>query len=333
MQGFLANDGLAQCIDNCYFLLNEINVRLKSLKNAKTKIYHLLRGYITNVAYEVAARRPFALPRTYQEILCDLNSVSTLSHELHARNYFLMYAKEYRFPVNVLKDVIAENMGKVFPDFRLQCSYIHELYTSLTADHLVTYLSEQYHKIFLQIAADTQNTYPVIQRKLSAKLDELGVDENFNWHEILYFQDETTLVKAEESFRITITECLIQKNWLKRPTRWDDIEVSKHSYFYYYFPRNIQLSWVDFFNEKEKVMDRYLLTSLLRPEYIYTLSREDKQELCEKIITDPKFIAHIEDLNTLLSIAPSFASRLDKANLVALFTQNNDLMQFIRVIN
>ncbi|WP_010597489.1 hypothetical protein [Rickettsiella massiliensis] len=90
---------------------------------------------------------------------------------------------------------------------------------------------------------------------------------------------------------------------------------------------------MEFFNEKEKVIDRYLLTSLLRLEYIYTLSREDKQELCEKIITDPKFIAHIEDLNTLLSIAPSFASRLDKANLVALSTQNNDLMQFIRVIN
>ncbi|WP_156792695.1 hypothetical protein [Rickettsiella massiliensis] len=53
------------------------------------------------------------MPRTYQEILCDLNSVSTLSHELHARNYFLIYAKDYRFPVNVLE------YGKSFPGFQV----------------------------------------------------------------------------------------------------------------------------------------------------------------------------------------------------------------------
>ncbi|WP_156792696.1 hypothetical protein [Rickettsiella massiliensis] len=32
MQEFLVNDGLEQCIDNCYFLVNEINLCLKSLK-------------------------------------------------------------------------------------------------------------------------------------------------------------------------------------------------------------------------------------------------------------------------------------------------------------
>lgn len=333
IQEFLANDGLAQCLDNCYFLVNEVNLRLKSLKNSKGKIYHLLRNYITDVAYEVAARRPFALPRSYQQILCDLNGVSTFSHELHARNYFLMYAKEYHFPVNVLKDVIAENMGRVFPDFRLQRSYIHELSASLTADHLITYLSEQFHKSFLHVAADKQNTYAVIQRKLSAKLDGLGIDENFNWHEILYFQDETTLVKPEDSFRITITERLIQRNWLKRPTRWNDVEVSNKYYFYYYFPKNIQLSWIESFDEKEKIMDRYLLTSLLRPEYIYTLSREDKQKLCEKIIADPKFIVHIEDLNTILSIAPSFISQIDNTILRNILIENNDIKNFIHAIS
>lgn len=154
---FFASDGLAQCIDNCYLLILDVNQKLKSLKRANQHIYYLIPNYATDLASDVATSRPFGSPKTYVEIACELANIPIFSHEIHARNFFLLYAKDNNFPVNVLPDVIAENLRSRLLD--LQHTYLQDFKKKFTINGILDYLSETYYLEIAEIIKDSQKTY------------------------------------------------------------------------------------------------------------------------------------------------------------------------------
>lgn len=291
----LADNELAKCIDGCYTRISNAAEKLLEHRDSKNQINRWIRNYCTDKARKIAAKRPLAMPESYQRLICRTLNIPFRTNELHASNYLLNQAKEKGFAINLIPDTGAIEIGQQLDYLNRRevvNLYLAHLESKVTASDLVDFISRRLHADFKQIMADTDKDYVEKIAIIETKLQHIGRDNSFLLNEI--FEDETWELKPASSLTITIQNRLTQRNWLY-PVEKKSFELSGQRFFYYHFPRNLELNW--YFQEGDTTRSRFI--ELLNPDYL-NAETSIKTALLFKFLDLPDFIVHSREILTVL---------------------------------
>ena len=292
----LADNELAKCIDGCYTRISTAAQRLLEQRDNKNQINRWIRNYSTDKARKIAAKRPIAMPESYQRLICRVLGIPFRTNELHASNYLLNQAKEKGFAINLIPDVGAKEIGRQLDHLNrreIVNLYLTHLESKVTASDLVDFISRRLHADFNKIMEDKDRDYVEKIAAIETKLQLIGSDNGFLLNEI--FEEEFWTLKPASALTITIQNRLTQRKWLYAVEK-KSFELSGKRFFYYHFPRNLELNW--YFQEGDTSRTRYI--ELLNPGYLNTDENSLKTSLLFKFLDLPDFIVHSREILTVL---------------------------------
>ena len=327
----LADNELSKCIDGCYTRMANIAKRLQENRGSAHQINQWIRSYTTDSAIKVAASRPFAMPESYQRLICRTLDISVEANEVHASNYLLSQAKEAGMPVEIISDTGAlEIYHKIKIQNKQQVVnlYLQQLEKEISATGLVKFIARGLHSQFNKIIADSTLDYMEKVDAIENRLKKLGLDSRFYLNEI--FDSESLSLKPASSLMITLERRLTDKNWFN-PIEKKTITVFSEVFSYYNFPGHIELSWLS----KEGEANRYRFIDLIKTNDI-DLNTETKFELLKKLLALPDFINKANDLNSLLNYRHQLLAMglfVPNTQIASLLSGTEDPHLFVNVIN
>lgn len=294
----LADNELSKCIDGCYTRISTSRRQLESYRKSPNQINRWIQDYTTNVARKIAAQRPFAMPESYQVLVCRTLEISATTNELHASNYLLLQAKENQFPINNINDIGAlEIKHKMHTKYdKLAELYLEDLAAAITASELVNYIAIRLHEDVNQIISDSTHDYIEKITAIENNLNLIGLDSDFLLEEIL--ESEPFKLKTVNHLKITIERRLSQQKWLK-PIQPNELNISMKIYIYYNFPNNIELS---FFSKKED-SKRYAFFDLIQDLNMENFSADLKFQILMSLLRKPNYINSTKSLNRILNVS------------------------------
>ena len=245
----LAEKGLEKCIDGCYSRLDSAALQLQENIDNKNQIKQWIRSYTKDTARKIAAQRPFAMPDSYQELICKAANCASLQNMLHANNYLLMEAKRNIFPIDIPRDSGAIELGNRLSESSKTAivdAYIDVLEQEMTAKNLVDYLSEKLHENFQSILnrdIDYQDKAELILQKLNL----LGEDSGFKGKKVGLEEilTDNGQLKEVDALKITVIERLIHRGLLNAG-RWGNIDLLDENFQYHRFSTpELTWFWVD----------------------------------------------------------------------------------------
>jgi uncharacterized protein YjbI with pentapeptide repeats len=327
----LADNELAKCIDGCYTRISNTAKLLLENRESANQINRWIRSYATEMARELAAKRPFAMPESYQRLICHALDISVEANELHVSNYLLSQAKVNGMPVEVTSDLSAlEIANKVIslnkrPIIDL---YLKQLESEISAAGLVTFIGIRLHSSLTAILSDPSKTYMEKVSAIEAKLNLIGRDREFLLDEI--FDIESKRLKPKESFTITIVRRLTDKRWLN-DVKVANMVVLQKSFSYYHFPNNIELAWLV---EKGEAT-RFRFVDLLKSGLDSELSDSVKDTLLKNILRSEQFVFKANDIDILLNynaFAKPVVSLLSLDHIKPLLSDNPDPLLLTKLL-
>jgi hypothetical protein len=249
MINLLANKELEKCINGCYSNIASAELQLQGHLDSKHQVKHWLRSYAKDMASNIASKRPFAMPDSYQVLVCKAADSSVERNMLHAHNYLLMQAKEHGFPINLIRDQNAIELGNKLTQLSKNAilnAYIHELELHISAKNLVNYLSEKLHSSFV-VVMSRDISYVDKTDIILNKLNLLGDDPWFKTNKVAgleeFFSDSGEL-KTVDSLKITVTQRLLDKGLLRGSETKSLVLTRQHRFTYHEFSSAIDLTWV-----------------------------------------------------------------------------------------
>ena len=327
----LADNELSKCIDGCYTRIVSCMRQLELYRQSPNQINRWIRAYTTQVANEIAAQRPFAMPESYQVLVCRTLDISVAANELHASNYLLIKAKENEFPVDGINDIgaleIKHKMETLNRD-QLAKLYLDDLAEAVTITGLVHYISMRLHDDFSQIISDPIRDYSEKINAIEGRLKLIGSDPGFLLGEIL--EDEPFGLKTVGYLKITTERRLSQQDWFK-PIQPGELNISNKIYTYYNFPGNIELNWFSIAGDTT----RYLFIDLIRNTDT-GLSTDLKFQLLASLFRQPDYISHAKDLNALLDksfLSFSLTRIISSQHIITLLKKEINSLLFVNVIS
>lgn len=245
----LADRELEKCINGCYSRIDSAALQLQENIDNKNQIKQWIRSYAKDTAKNVAAQRPFAMPDSYQELLCKAANCAPSQNMLHANNFLLMEAKRNVFPIDIPSDSGAIELGTRLTESSKTAivdAYIDALDRKMTAKNLVDYLSEKLHESF-QSVLNRDIDYVDKVELILEKLNLLGEDAGFKSNKVGLEEilDDNGQLKDVDALKITVTERLIHRGLLNAG-RWGEINVLDENYQYHGFSTpELTWFWVD----------------------------------------------------------------------------------------
>ena len=326
----LADNELSKCIDGCYTRIVTSTQQLNSYRDSPNQINRWIHTYTTDVAKKIASQRPFAMPESFQVLVCRTLDILIEANELHASNYLLLQAKEHGFPVNVINDIgaldIAHKMKAANKD-KLAGLYIDELSAAVTATGLVNFIATRLHTDFNSIISDLTKEYFEKITIIENKLNLLGLDPDFLLEEIL--ESEPLKLKTADSFKITTERRLSQKKWFN-PITPSQLNISLKIYSCYNFPDNVELNWLT----KQGESTRYRFIDLISNVDL-GLSIDLKFQLLMSLIRSPHYVNSAKNLQFLLEknlFTLSLANIIPTQIIVEILKSNSDSLVFVNIL-
>jgi uncharacterized protein YjbI with pentapeptide repeats len=255
----LAHNELEKCIAGCYSRIASAALQLQEGLDSNQQINYWLRSYAKLMASQVAAQRPFAMPDTYQVLLCKAGDSSAEQNMLHAHNYLLMQAKEHGFPLEIERDLGAIELGNRLTPLSKTIiinAYINALEQQISAKNLVAYLSEKLHESF-SLVMSSDSDYADKTTIILNKLNLLGADPWFNTNQVGLDEilTESGALRGVESLKITVTERLISRKLLTTYERIKKILLFGGQQFQYReFPAAVELTWFEIDSERKPLL-------------------------------------------------------------------------------
>lgn len=326
----LADNELSKCIDGCYTRIVSSAQQLQTYRSSPNQVNRWIRAYTTDIAKKVAGQRPFAMPESFQILVCRTLDIQVEANELHASNYLLSQAKEQGYPVAVVNDIGALEIAhkiKTARKNKIAELYIDDLFTTVTATGLVHAIAMRLHTDFSQILADPSKEYFEKISAIETKLGLIGSDPGFLLEEIL--DAELFTLKTIDSLKITTERRLSEKNWFK-PIQPGRLNISNKIYYYYAFPYNIELNW--FIKEGENT--RYRLFDLTN-DIDLGLSTDLKFQLLMSLLRTPHYINNANNLQALLeknSFKGSLANFIPTERIVEILKSNGNALLFVNIL-
>jgi hypothetical protein len=244
MVNLLADNELEHCIAGCYSRLVNTALQLQENLDGELQIKQWLRSYAKLMASQVAAKRPFAMPDTYQVMVCKASDSAVEQNLLHANNYLLMQAKEHGFPIEIQRDQGAIEIGNGLSQLSKKAIidlYIKDLEQHITAKNLIEYISEKFHTSF-KMTLSAEGDYADKSAIILSKLNLLGEDSWFKTNKVGLEEilAETGQLKPVDALQITVTQRLLARKLLKG---YEEKKISLNrgqSLEYYEFPSTRQ---------------------------------------------------------------------------------------------
>lgn len=326
----LADKELTKCINGCYTRIIDTAKSLQENRENANQMNRWIRSYVADMARKVAAKRPFAMPESYQRLICRVLDISIEANELHASNYLLSQAREKGMPIEVIPDTDALEIAikiKTKNKQPIVDLYLEQLDTEITAASLVNFIAARLEHDFKLLIKNTTKSYLDKVRHIESKLNLLGIDTGFFLEQIL--DAESLTLKPEKTLRITVERRLSDKKWLK-PVDRQTLEIASKRFFYYNFPGNIELTW---FLEEGKTV-RYHFMDLLKVSDI-DLNFYFRNQLLTSLLKRPGFIAQLNDLSTLLErnvLLLPIAPLIPEEHIVNLLEKTQDPALFANVL-
>lgn len=259
MVNLLADNELEHCIAGCYSRLASTALQLQENLDGKLQIKQWLRSYATLMASQIAAKRPFAMPDTYQVMVCKASDSAAEHNLLHANNYLLMQAKEHGFPIQIVRDQGAIEVGNGLSQLSKKAIidlYIKDLEQHITAKNLVEYICEKLHASF-KTTLSAEGDYADKAAIILNKLNLLGEDSWFKTNKVGLEEILTGngQLKTVDALQITVTQRLLTRKLLKG-YEGKKIGLNRgQSLEYYEFPSVIELTWVWVENRRIPVLE------------------------------------------------------------------------------
>lgn len=282
----LADNELEHCIAGCYSRIASAALQLEANLEGSHQIKQWLSTFSKDMASNLAAKRPFAVPDSYQVLICKASQSAVLQNLLHAHNYLLMQAKEHGFPVLVEKDSGAIELSNKLTQLSKSAitnAYLKELEQHITATNLVDYLANKLYANF-HIIMQRDITYVDKTNLIVGQLNLLGEDSWFkkNLVGLEEIMDENGQLKPITDLKITITQRLLSKKILQGYES-KKIRLVEGKYLEYYeFSSAIELTWV-LINGKRKSLLQLIKTDELTR--IIPLPNQIKQDLFPEFTT------------------------------------------------
>jgi uncharacterized protein YjbI with pentapeptide repeats len=257
MVNLVADNELEHCIAGCYSRLAIAAFRLEENIGGNIQIKQWLRSYARNMASDLAARRPFAIPDTYQVLVCKVSDSAVEQNLLHANNYLLMQAKAHGFPIHIEPDQGAIELGNGLQQSNKRTIvdvYIKDLEQHITAKGFVNYISEKFHESFTTIMS---GNHPFVEKTslILSKLNVLGEDAWFKTNQVNLYEifDEDGQLKKVDALKITVAQRLIDRNLL-RGYEVKTLFHGEHPIEYHEFSPEIALTWVWIDNQRKSLL-------------------------------------------------------------------------------
>lgn len=327
----LADNELSKCIDGCYTRIVTSMQQLESYRQSPNQINRWVRAYTTQVAKEIAAQRPFAMPESYQALVCRTLDMAISTNELHASNYLLLKAKESKFPVDSINDIgaleIKRKMYNVNQD-KLAEFYLDDLAEAVTATGLVHYIATRLHDEFDQIISDSTKDYFEKINAIETKLKLVGSDPSFLIGEIL--EDEPFSLKGVEHLKITTERRLSQQDWFK-PIKSGELNISNKIYTFYNFPGNKELNWFLVAGDTT----RYRLIDVISNNAV-EFSSGLKFQILMSLFRGPTYTSNIKDLITLPEksfLSFSLIRLIPTQHIITLLKKEINALSFVNLMN
>lgn len=307
----LADKGLEKCVAGCYSRIASAALQLQENLDGKLQIEQWLRSYSSLMASNLAAKRPFAIPDTYQVMLCKASDSAIGQNLLHANNYLLMQAKEYGFPIEIQSDQGAIELGNGLTQSSKKAiidSYIKDLEQHITAKNLIHYISEKLHDSFTQTLLG-DGDYVDKTALILNKLNLLGEDDWFKTNKVGLEEilTDSGQLKTVDALQITVTQRLLARKLLKGFEAKKIILDRSNSLEYYEFSSEIALTWIWTDHQRIpllKIINENRLSELIPLPGLAENARPAKMV--------PIIHNFIKDANSLLSVIKNFPISYDE---------------------
>lgn len=335
----LADKELEKCIAGCYSRISSAALQLQENLEGDLQIKQWLRAYAKTMASHVAAKRPFAMPDTYQVMLCKASDSAVDQNLLHANNYLLIQAKERGFPIDSQRDQGAIELGNGLSALSKKAIidlYIKALEQHITAKNLVSYISEKLHTSFTQILSEDSDYIDKSTRILN-KLNLLGEDSWFKTNkvgleEILTDSGE---LKAVDALQITVTQRLLARKLLKAYEA-KRINLNRGgSLEYYQFNSEIGFTW--FWVDNQRIPLLELIKADRLPVLIPLTQLQESQRRITIIRIIHDFIKDTDGLISVIKNLPAaygdfFTDSLSLRQIVTLCKNTDSVRLFIELL-
>lgn len=265
----LADNELEHCIAGCYSRINSAVLQLEANLEGNYQIKKWLRFFAKDTASYIAARRPFAIPDSYQVLVCKASNSAILLNLLHANNYLLMQAKEHGFPIAIENDPGALELGNKLTQLSriaIVNAYIKELEEHITAKNLVEHIVGKLHENFNTIMLDDSDYTDKVTIILN-KLDLIGEDSWFKQNKVGLEEifDANNQLRNKDDLKITVVQRLIARKIIKAYEGKRLSLSESYQLEYYGFPSAIELTWLWSNGERK------LLLQLIRDDTLASL--------------------------------------------------------------
>jgi uncharacterized protein YjbI with pentapeptide repeats len=336
---FLADKELEKCIAGCYSRIASAVLQLQENLEGDSQIKQWLHSYAKMTASYIAAKRPFAMPDTYQVMVCKASDSAVDQNLLHANNYLLMQAKEHGFPIDAPRDqgaIELENGLTALSKKAIIDLYIKDLEQHITAKNLVHYISEKLHASFTQILSENSD-YADKSARILNKLNLLGEDIDFNTNTVGLEEILTDMgaLKTVDALQITVTRRLQARKLLKAYETKKIIVNRGQSLEYYGFNSEISFTWFLTGNQRTSILE------LIKADRLAALIPLTYQQESSRQITMVQVIHEfIKDTASLISVIKSlpasygefFINPYSLRRIVA-FSKNSDSVRlFIELL-
>lgn len=349
MVNLLADNELEHCVAGCYSRIASAALQFEANLENNYQIKQWLRSFAKDIASVTAAKRPFAIPDSYQVLVCKASQNSAITQNLlHAHNYLLSEAKNYGFPIVIETDpgvIELENKLSQLSKFSIINAYINELEEQITANNLVDYLTEKLHEAFNTVM-HSDNTYADKISIIVNKLNLIGEDKWFTQNKVGLEEifDENNNLRDSKNFKITVMQRLMDKK-LINIFESKRLSLSENSQLQFYgFPSVIELTWL-WSNGK-----RRLLLELIREDTLATLmpiSHQARQDLFPHVASNyiptvvlllhVLFVTDIKTLLTIIKTIPSYyheylCHKIFSVKLALLSNKGNSVQLFLELL-
>lgn len=335
----LADKELEKCIAGCYSRIANAALQLQENLEGDFQIKQWLRSYSKITASHVAAKRPFAMPDTYQVMVCKASDSAVEQNLLHANNYLVMQAKEQGFPIEHQRDQGAIELGNGLTQLSKKAIidlYLKDLEQQITAKNLVHYISQKLHTSFEQIVSD-DIAYEEKSDRILNKLNLLGEDTWFKTNKVGLEEilTDSGQLKPVEDLYISVTQRLLARKLLKG-FEAKKINLNRGgSLEYYEFNSEISLTWFWVDNQRIPLLELIKTDRLPALIPLTHLQETDRHRNIIQIIHN--FIKDTESLiKVIKNLPPSYGEFFVNAQslrrMVA-FSQNSDSVKlFIKLL-
>ncbi|MES2142479.1 MAG: pentapeptide repeat-containing protein [Pseudomonadota bacterium] len=338
LTNLLADKELEKCINGCYSRIANAAAHLQESLEGNQNVQHWIRSFVTDKARKVATQRPFAMPDSYQGLLCKASDCSELQHGLHANNYLALEAKKHGFPIDNALDQGAIELGRgIAKDIKatIVARYITQLEKEITAKNLVNFLSDKLHENFQDVMSSDLD-YTDKMDKIVNKLNILGEDPWFTSKKVGLNEiiSEEGRLKASEYLKITVTERLIQRGLLNAESI-QTLKLGSEALPYRRFSAAIELTWFLVDGERKPFL------SMFEEERFY--ERNYFQPKYSRIVTSnsfsySSFIRSTEDLLLVVKNSPkkefeSFLVWVSMGHAVSLIKTSDSPKLFVELLS